>query len=246
MELPIKLDRSSPVPLYFQLAQVIEGAILDGTLAPGARLENETSLTSRLGLSRPTTRQAIKALVDKGLIVRRRGIGTQVVEHRSRPVSRGLQLSSLNDDLVALGQHPRTDLLSYEIGPLTAELAELIGVDEGADFLTLRRLRFADDEPLAYMVNYVPAELAPSEADLKAHGLYESMRAIGVQPQVAHQKIGARPATDAENAMFHEEPGASVLTMERRVYDNSGQFIEFGRLAYRASMYNFETTLVAP
>src|SRR5687768_4730313 len=53
-ELDITLDRNSPVPLYYQLARSIESAIDDGTLAPGDRLENEVSLTRRLGLSRPT------------------------------------------------------------------------------------------------------------------------------------------------------------------------------------------------
>ena len=73
------LDRSGPIPLYFQVAQKIEKAIMDGDLAAGSRLENEVSLGDRLGLSRPTVRRAIQDLVDKGLLVRRRGIGTQVV-----------------------------------------------------------------------------------------------------------------------------------------------------------------------
>ena len=57
-ELDITLDRNSPVPLYHQLAQAIEHAISSGVLAPGDRLENELSMTSRLGLSRPTAREA--------------------------------------------------------------------------------------------------------------------------------------------------------------------------------------------
>lgn len=71
--LSVELDRSSPVPLYFQVAQVFEKAILDGQLKPGDRFENELALASRLNLSRPTTRRAIQELVDKGLLVRKRG-----------------------------------------------------------------------------------------------------------------------------------------------------------------------------
>ena len=69
-ELDITLDRNSPVPLYHQLATSIELAISSGELAPGDRLENEISLTQRLGLSRPTARQAIQELVKKGKIGR--------------------------------------------------------------------------------------------------------------------------------------------------------------------------------
>ena len=72
------LDRSGPVPLYYQVSTRLEGAIHDGTIPAGARLENEIAIGQRLGLSRPTVRRAIQELVDKGLLVRRRGIGTQV------------------------------------------------------------------------------------------------------------------------------------------------------------------------
>ena len=90
--LPVALDRSSPVPLYFQLAQAFEKAILDGALKPGDRFENELALGKRLNLSRPTTRRAIQELVDKGLLVRKRGVGTQVVQ---TPVHRPVELTSL-------------------------------------------------------------------------------------------------------------------------------------------------------
>ena len=80
MPLPdVVVNRSSPVPLYFQVAEQIEGAIQGGQLAPGDRIANEVALADQLGLSRPTVRQAIQTLVDKGLLVRKRGVGTQVV-----------------------------------------------------------------------------------------------------------------------------------------------------------------------
>src|SRR5262249_25072756 len=77
-ELQIDLDRSSRVPLSFQVAEQISEAIGRGDLPPGSRLDNEVLLADRLGLSRPTVRQAIQYLVDKGLLVRKRGVGTQV------------------------------------------------------------------------------------------------------------------------------------------------------------------------
>src|SRR5437899_13060331 len=71
VSLQLSVDRSSPVPLYFQLSQQLEAAIEHGTLTPGSLLGNEIELAGRLGLSRPTVRQAIQSLVDKGLLVRR-------------------------------------------------------------------------------------------------------------------------------------------------------------------------------
>ena len=92
----IRIDRSSPVPLYFQVAQRLEQMIESGEMPPGSRLENEIALADQLGLSRPTMRQAIQHLVNKGLLVRKRGVGTQVAHARLR---RQVELSSLFDDL---------------------------------------------------------------------------------------------------------------------------------------------------
>ena len=124
-ELVLDLDRSSPVPLYFQVSRQIEAAIESGQLGPGDRLENEISLADRWGLSRPTMRRAIEELVDKGLLVRRRGIGTQVVHGR---VKRPMDLTSLFDDLARSDQQPTTELLGRELVPAPAEVAERLGV----------------------------------------------------------------------------------------------------------------------
>src|SRR3981081_2781029 len=117
--LTVELDRSSPVPLYYQLAQAIEASIRDGELAPGERFENELALAKRLTLSRPTTRRAIQELVDKGLLVRKRGVGTQVVQ---TPVHRRVELTSLFDDLTRAGQEPTTVLLDYRVGVADGEV----------------------------------------------------------------------------------------------------------------------------
>src|SRR5690606_15067728 len=102
----ITIDRSSPVPLYFQFAQQLQHLIESGVLTPGTRLENEISLADRFGLSRPTMRQAMQHLVDKGLLSRKRGVGTRVITDRVR---RQGELTSLHEDLRREGRHPRTE-----------------------------------------------------------------------------------------------------------------------------------------
>ncbi len=69
------VDRSSPVPLYFQLAQHLEHAIESGQIPPDTLLDNEIQLAGQLGRLRPTVRRAMHYLVEKRLLVRRRGSG---------------------------------------------------------------------------------------------------------------------------------------------------------------------------
>jgi DNA-binding GntR family transcriptional regulator len=241
--LTVVLDRSSPVPLYFQLAQQLEQAIRVGTLAPGQRLDNELQLAERFGLSRPTMRRAIQELVDKGLLVRKRGVGTQVVRGQ---VNRRVELTSLYDDLRRDGQRPTTRVLSVDRAePAPDEVAATLNLPRRTPVLRLVRLRSAAGRPLAIMRNWLPLEVADfADADLAAHGLYELMRASGVHLRIAQQRIGARPASAEEATLLGEQPGAPLLTMERTTYDDSGHAVEFGSHAYRADRYSFEITLV--
>lgn len=238
----ITLDRSSPVPLYFQVATQFERAIVAGDIAPGDKIDNEISLARDLGLSRPTMRQAIQLLVDKGLLVRKRGVGTQVVQGKVR---RTLELTSLFDDLAGAGQRPRTDVLALTRVPADAEVAHELQVEVGAPVWSLERLRWMGEEPLALMSNYLPVELVDlEELDLEHEGLYALLRGSGISIRVAKQRIGASGASAAQAEQLRESPGAPLLTMQRTAYDSAGRAVEFGRHAYRPDLYAFELTLV--
>ena len=240
--LQLSVDRSSPVPLYFQLAQQLEAAIEHGTLTPGSLLGNEIELAGRLGLSRPTVRQAIQSLVDKGLLVRRRGVGTQVVHSQ---VKRPLELSSLYDDLEAAGQRPATRVLANALEPASAEIAAALGIAEGAEVHRVERLRLAHGEPMAYLCNHLPTGLIDLDSSLlEATGLYRLMRAAGITLHSARQSIGARSATAEEAGRLGEPEGAPLLTMQRTTFDDTGRAVEFGSHTYRASRYSFEFQLL--
>ncbi|REE95114.1 GntR family transcriptional regulator [Thermomonospora umbrina] len=238
----VRVDRNSPVPLYFQVSQQLEAAIRDGTLPPGSRLANEVALAERWGLSRPTVRQAIAHLVDMGLLVRKRGVGTQVVQPQVR---RPIELTSLYDDLAAAGQEPRTEVLECTRVPADEDVARELALQPGADVLRLRRLRLTGDEPLALMTNHLPAgllELTPEA--LADNGLYATLRAAGINLRIAHQTIGARPATSAEARFLDEHRGTPLLTMTRTAFDDKGSAVEYGSHVYRATRYSFTLTLV--
>ncbi|MGP3972129.1 GntR family transcriptional regulator [Streptomyces sp. 6N223] len=236
------MDRSSPVPLYFQLSQQLEEAIEQGKLLPGTLLGNEIELAGRLGLSRPTVRQAIQALVDKGLLVRRRGVGTQVVHSQVR---RPLELSSLYDDLEAAGQRPATRVLRVAVIPATAEVAAALGIAEGIDVRLIERLRLTHGEPIARMRNFLPLKpLDPTQEELESTGLYRLMRNAGTTLHSARQSIGARTATPDEAALLAEPDGAPLLTMQRTAFDDTGRAVEHGNHLYRASRYTFELQLL--
>jgi DNA-binding GntR family transcriptional regulator len=242
MPLDLSLDRGSRVPLYFQLAQQLEDAIRDGRLRPGDRIDTETDLAERLGLGRPTVRQAVQELVSKGLLVRRRGVGTQVV---AAQFSRPLELTSLFDDLAAAHHRPSTRVLSLHDTPAEARVATALSITPGTTVTHIERLRLQHDEPLAIMRNWIPSGLVDLDADrLSSSGLYELLRRSGVHLRIADQRIGARAATRPEALLLGVKTGAPLLTMERTAFDDGGRAVEYAEHCYRADAHSFDTTLV--
>lgn len=242
--LSLQLDRSSPVPLYHQVSEAIEARVASGDLPTGTRLENETDLAKRLGLSRPTLRRAMQELVDKGLIVRKRGIGTQVVGVKA--YKRQLRLTSLYDDLAQEGQHPTTDLLVHQVVAADPYTAEQLDLAEGSPVLHLERVRYADDEPLAILRNWLPADIGEVvvESEVKVSGLYEIFRRSGINLHVASQRIGASRSNQSEARLLGLDSSVPLVTLERVTFDDSGRQIEFGRHSYRGDRYCFEATLL--
>lgn len=237
------VDRNSPVPLYYQVAEHLEELIESGEYRPGTRLDNEILLAEQLGLSRPTVRRAIEYLVDRGLLVRKRGVGTQVVQPKVR---RPVELSSLYDDLASTGRQPRTEVLSFAVEKPSEMVAEALSVPLESEVYAFERLRFTGDEPLSIMRNWVPQDVVRLDADnLRERGLYQILRSSGITLKVAAESIGARAARAAEARLLAEKRGAPLLTMTRTAYDETGRAVEYGSHLYRASRYTFEITLTS-
>jgi len=236
------VDRDSPVPLYFQIAENLRQAISDGAVKPGERLDNELDLTELLGVSRPTVRQAVQRLVDQGLVVRRRGLGTVVVVPR---ILRSVGLTSLYDDLAASGRQPATTVLAITARSADDQIAAVLSVPAGTAVLAVERLRLADGAPLALMHNYLPSGLLRGEPKerLETSGLYEVLRGQGVQLRAGEQVIGARKATAHEARLLQAPRTATVLTMTRTTCDQNGTPVEHGSHVYLAERYSFRIPL---
>ncbi|WP_374199080.1 GntR family transcriptional regulator [Streptomyces sp. GESEQ-35] len=241
--LDIAIDRMSPVPLYHQFAQQLEQAIEHGLLLPGALLGNEVELAERLGLSRPTVRQGIKSLVEKGLLVRRRGVGTQVVHST---VKRPLELTSLYDDLEEAGQAPSTRVVHNDVVPASAEVAAALGIRQGDSVVRLERIRYANGLAVAVLRNHLPTDLL-LDLDtqlLEATGLYRLLDAAHIRLHSAHQAIGAHSATAEEGDHLGEPEGAPLLSLRRTTYNAAGEAVEYGTHLYNAARYVFEFRLL--
>ena len=108
-----KLDRNTPVPLYYQLKQYLIGQVRSGKLKVGDMLPTEFELCEKFGVSRPTVRQAMSEMVAEGYLYRHKGKGTFV----SKPKLEGRffqKLQSYNVEMTQKGLEPATEVLNLK------------------------------------------------------------------------------------------------------------------------------------
>lgn len=242
-ELDIVLNRVSPVPLYHQLSRQLVAAIETGQLPKGSFLDNELDLADRWQVSRPTVRRAIQDLVDAGMLVRRRGVGTQVVNDQVR---RPFKLSSLFDDLAAIGREPITQVIRLERVAADDQTADDLDIAPGDEVVHIERVRSVANQPLAIMRNWLRVDVAISitAEELTTRGLYALLRERGVRPHSAVQRLGAVAALEDDAELLRLAVGAPLVTMRRVMQDDTGRVVEIGDHRYDAAHYTVELNVI--
>lgn len=241
-QIDIELDRASPTPLYHQVARELERAISDGRLGRGDFLANELALAEQWQVSRITLRRSIQELVEAGLLVRRRGVGTQVVNDQL-PQAR---LVSLYEDLAERGLRPTTQVLRFETVVPDDRVNELLGQPPGSSALFVERCRFADGKRLAIMRNWLILDVAPdlSVDRLESDGLYRLLRAGGTWPHCVTRRVSARVAGEEEAGLLEVAVGDPILALESRMQDRSGRRVEVSEQIYDGNAYTMEMSIV--
>ncbi len=191
-------------------------------------------------------RRAIQYLVERGMLVRKRGVGTQVVHPKVR---RPVELSSLYDDLVKAGpEAAHRGPGAARSCPATDARRQALGVPGGAEVTWIERLRYAGGEPLALMHNAVPVDVLPAAPRRPGRraGCTSCCAPAGHVPRMATQVIGARSATAAEARMLRREARRAAADDDpHRVGRGAAGPLEYGSHLYRASRYSFELNLTS-
>lgn len=174
----LRLDRESPIPLYFQVERAIEQEIVGGRWPRGCKIPSEPDIVRNLGVSRSVVRQALASLQRDGLIVRRHGHGSFVARNdRGTWLLDGVE-GFLQDEVGRLGRAVRSTVLRAEVEVLPPWASDALDVPTGTSGVVLERLRYVDEKLTLYDVNYLPSNLAETVIALKGdpHGsLYEAL-----------------------------------------------------------------------
>jgi GntR family transcriptional regulator len=232
------LDKNSFTPMYFQIQTQLLQMIQAGRLRAGDPLPSEEELSRIYGVSRMTSRQALQALKSQGFASRHKGQGSFVSQPR---VEKDItHLCGFTAEMRALGITATSRVLAAETLPAPAELASQLGIAVNAPIYRLRRLRLADELPVAVEEIRLPHDRFPGveKLDFSRLSLYQTLRTrYGIRVSRADEILEARSATRREAELLEIPPRASLLVISRTLWSTDGLPVETAHSVYRGDRY---------
>lgn len=233
------IDKNSPLPIYFQIEEQIKRQIENGEFQAHDALPSEREYAEQFEISRMTVRQAINNLVNDGYLYRQKGRGTFVADKKLEQQLNGL--TSFTEDMKARGLNPSSKLLSFEIIPADKKIASELHISLYAPVYEIKRIRLADDVPMALETVYMSANLIKGlTEDIINLSLYQYVENyVKLKIDYASQTLESAIASELEVTHLAIPKNSPILFIQRNTFLIAGTPLEYVKSAYRADRYKF-------
>jgi GntR family transcriptional regulator len=212
-----KIDRRSPMPLYFQLARLLTGEINVGRWRAGDRLPSEAEICDTYGVSRATVRQALLRLENEGLIQRLKGRGTFIADARHRSWLVQSSEGFFHDEVGRFGLDVTSRVLRAELAPLPRWASQALTLDDDSQGAVLERLRFINGQAALHVTDYLLPRYEHAAVSLRDRdgSLYDRLREeAGVWVHGGRRIIEAACASAGVAKLLEVGPRTPLLLIE--------------------------------
>ena len=225
-------------PQYRQIEQTLRERI--AAMRPGERMPSDAKLCAQFGVSRMTARNAMEKLAVDGLIRREPGRGSFVV--RPPAHRRTNRLMTFTQEMLRAGRVPSSRLLTRVIRPSSTTEAASLAIPARQPIVHLRRLRQADNEPIALESSILIGACADAvmTADLAHGSLHETLARAGFVLSRGTGTITAATASAEEARLLGIRTGDPLLVERRVILDKGGREVEVTESVYSADRYALE------
>ena len=238
------LDRNSPIPLYYQLKQLLTEKLDSGEWQVGDLVPSEQELQETYGLSRITVRQAFSELTHEGRFIRRRGQGTFVAPQQI--VHNPEQRISITELMTEQGITPEWEIRERKFVAPLPHVKEVLGMNADQQAYCVELLLHANGEPIGRHLAYLPDQLAERDdlANIPEQDLRDYLRNLPNQSPIrVERSIQAMPASDIEAKLLKVKIGHPILSIEVTYKDVDGNPLEHLRANYRGESFKFELNM---
>ena len=241
-----KLDKQVPIPLYFQLKQLLLDAIKRGDYPVDSMIPTEKELSEMFQISRTTVRQAITELVQEGWLYRIASKGTFVAMPRIKQ-DFIKKLETFDEQISRTGRKPGTVLLAMDAGEMPKPMLSRFALEKGGRFVHLLRRRFADEQPIVTVETWLPLDRCEfvMSHDFSRESLYRVL-ALSERTRICRvtRVLEAVAAGAEDEANLELQPGAPILLSTTTGFNRADEPIEYSVARYRGDCNRFEVDLL--
>lgn len=236
------VSKKNPVPLHFQIKEILQEMIENEELKPGDAVPTERELCEIQGVSRMTVNKAIMSLVNEGLLDREQGKGTFVAKPKENKEIAGLK--SFSEVMQDKGLKTETRILFFQIKEATKRIKSVLNLsDDNNKVFEISRLRMSEGEPVAIETVWIPYNLC-SDMDrqtIEGKSLYETFKnKYKYFPNKAKQTIEPIILNEDECRLLNQNENALALMFRRTTYIKDEVPIEYTKAIYRSDIYKYE------
>jgi GntR family transcriptional regulator len=246
-----QLDKSVPVPLYYQLKKLITEEIEEGKYAVDSPIPTELELSSMFNISRTTVRQAILELVQEGKLYRVKSKGTFVAKPKINQNFMNNRMYSFiaptNEEIIQSGRIPSTEVVSLNVVPMPEVVAKLYDAKIDAMAVCLYRKRCADGAPILRVKTYLPVKQCAFVLghNFAAESLYEVLSTHEDTKIYRVSKVCEAIAAGREDAeILGVKRGSPIHFFTTIGYNVSGEVIEYSLSYFRGDQHRFHIETV--
>lgn len=226
------------VPKYFQIKQDIINAIKAGDLKPGDKVDSESVLKKKYNVSTITVRKAFNDLINEEYLIGIQGVGTFVAK---KQMNRGLTSISFSDELLQQGY--KIDMQVDRIEEVTnAAIAEKLQIPADQVMVCVRRIRLANNEPIAYQCSYIDSRILSLEQAQKIYenkSFYKTLSEYDIVPVWATEKYSVKDVTDSRIAnLMKIKKNTATFFVKRTAVDESGRIVEYAETNFNKDWYS--------
>jgi GntR family transcriptional regulator len=241
------IDFESAIPFYYQIQLYIQEHINSEEWVSGQKLPSEKELCDHFNVSRTVVRQALGGLESDNLIETIKGKGS-FVNPKKHAWQLMQSLQGFYENAVASGQTIKTKVLELEDIPAPTEIAEFLKLESGERVTKMKRLRFADDEPILVVTTYIPKKICPDlvNVDFSDKSLYVYLReSCGLVIAEGIRTIESVNASEELSNLLQIEDGAALSLLRSIGWTSDGTPLEYYVAWHRGDRSRFQVRLVA-
>ncbi len=236
-----KASKGNPLPLYYQIKEIILEMIENEQLEPGDAIPPERELCDIQGVSRMTVNKAILELVNEGILYRVQGKGTFV--SKPKEYQKLSQLKGFTEEMASRGHNTDTKILSFKVKNSTKRIQGILQIKDDNEVIIIKRLRFKKGEPIAIETVWLAKSLFPdmTEEMIEGKSLYYILKnQYNYDLEKAEETVEPKILNTYEIEMLEDPLNNLALLFKKIIYTKNNKPLEYTEAVYRGDKYKYE------